>query len=104
MDPELLATLERLAALGTQILPLPSLTSHFVFERDGCVVLVERKGESFGAVGSPGKLVDAGFAALIERDGRHLFVHKGQEWPAEPSEVSAARRLFTDLKTTLRQL
>ena len=103
MDAVLLETLERIAAAGIQIIPAPEVPTHFVFERDGCVVLVERRGQSFGAVGSPGLLVaEGGFGALVDRSGRDYFVWKGGEREATEHEASAARRLFTELKTILR--
>lgn len=101
MDQEIFTRLERIASLGIRILPLAELHTHFVFERDGCVVLVERRGESFGGIGSPGLLTPKGFAALVERRGEAWFVGRGDEQPAAPGQADAARRLFTDLKSAL---
>lgn len=95
--------LEKIAAAGIVMIPTPDVPTHFVFSRDGCVVLVERRGEGFGSVGSPGQLTEkGGFAALVERDGAAWFVAKGGEWKAVAGEAAAARRLFTDLRTALR--
>jgi hypothetical protein len=101
MDAALLAQLERIAAAGIQLLPTPQLPLHFVFERDGYVVLVERKGDGFGSVGSPGRLLPEGFAALIQRGSQAYFVAKGSETAASAEEAAAARLLFTQLKTAL---
>lgn len=101
MTQETLAQLERIAALGIRILPLAEIQTHFVFERDGCAVLVERRGEGFGAAGGPGLLTDSGFAALVERDERPWFIGKTVKREATPGEAVAARRLFTDLKSVL---
>jgi hypothetical protein len=102
MDNELMEKLERVAAAGIGVIPAAEVQTHFVFERDGCVVLVERRGEGFGSIGSPGLLTEkGGFAALVERGGSLVFVSKGEERPAEPGEAEAARRLFTDLKSAL---
>lgn len=104
MDTHVHSQLERLAAAGIQLIAAPGVSTHFVFERDGCVVLVERRGEGFGAVGSPGLLaLRGGFAALVQREGVDWFVGKHLERPAEGGEAAAARRLFTDLKAALRQ-
>jgi hypothetical protein len=102
MNPALLQQLERISSAGIQLLPVPQISTHFVFERHGCVVLVERRGEGFGAVGSPGMLSDKGFGALVERAGSVYFVWKGEERKAAPEEAQAARRLFTDLREILR--
>ena len=103
MHPEILDKLERIAAAGIAMLPAPQVPSHFLFTRDGCVVLVERRGEGFGAVGSPGMLMEkGGFGALVQREGLDWFVAKGESRPAQSGEAEAARRLFTDLKSALR--
>jgi len=102
MSPELLGQLERIAEMGIGLIPLAGIRSHFVFERGGFVVLVERRGEGFGGVGSPGKLVEGhGFAALVRRAGKDWFVARDGEWRAEPGEAAEARRLFTDLKAVI---
>lgn len=102
MTGETLRRLERVAELGIGLAPLPAITSHFVFERGGYVVLVERRGEGFGRVGAPGKLVEGhGYMALVRRDGADWWVARGAEWEAPAEEAAAARRLFTDLKAVL---
>ena len=101
MKPETLAKLERIAALGIRMLPLAEIATHFVFERDGCAVLVERRGEGFGAPGSPGLLTESGFAALVERDQKPWIIGKLERREATPEEAAAARKLFTDLKSAL---
>lgn len=101
MNAETLARLERISALDIKILPLAEIQSHFVFERDGCAVLVERRAQGFGGVGGPGLLTSTGFAALVDRDGRPWFVGKVEQREATPEEAAAARRLFTDLKSAL---
>ncbi len=103
VTPLVLLQLEKIAAAGIVLIPTPEVPTHFVFSRDGCVVLVERLGEGFGSIGSPGQLTErGGFAALVERDGVAWLVAKGQEWRAASGEAEAARRLFTDLRTALR--
>lgn len=78
VTPLVLMQLEKIAAAGIVMIPTPEVPTHFVFSRDGCVVLVERRGEGFGSVGSPGQLTEkGGFAALVERDGAAWFVAKG---------------------------
>ena len=101
LTPELLAQFERLSAADIQILPTPEVTSHFVLERGGFVVLVERRDEGFGAVGSPGLLDDAGFAVLVARDGGDAFVGKGNLRAASAEEAATARKLYRDLREIL---
>jgi hypothetical protein len=101
VNPKLLAQLERLAASGIQILPVPEIASHFVLERKGCVVLVERREDGFGAVGSPGALSEKGFAALVQRDGRDWFIGRNESREATENEAAEARGLYRDLREIL---
>jgi hypothetical protein len=93
--------LERLATAGIQLLPTVELVTHYVFEREGFVALVERTPDGFGGVGSAGILTGTGFAALIRRGEKSYFVAKNFEQEAEPAQVDALRRFSTDLKQAL---
>jgi hypothetical protein len=101
MNPALLAQLERISAAGIELLPVPQISTHFVFTRDGCAVLVERTAAGFGGVGSPGRITAQGFAPLVERNGVKAFVGKGFEESATDAEASAARQLLQDLLAVL---
>ncbi len=101
MNPKLLAQLERLAAAGIQILPVPEIGSHFVLERNGCVALVERREDGFGAVGSPGRMLRKGFSALVQRDGRDWFIGKSESREATQSEAAESRGLYRELRAIL---
>ena len=93
--------LERLAAAGIQLLPAVEITTHYVFERDGFVALVERTADGFGGVGSAGILTGAGFAALIRRGERSYFVARNFEREAWQEQVEALRRFSSDLTAAL---
>ncbi len=101
MNPKLLEQFERLAAAEIQILPIAEIASHFVLARHGCVVLVERRADGFGAVGSPGAISDKGFAALVQRDSRDWFVGKNETREATDVEAAEARRLYRELREIL---
>jgi hypothetical protein len=101
LNPDVLSKLEKIAEAGIGLVPAQGLGGHFVFERDGCAVIVEHRGAGFGAVGSPGLLTEGGFAALVERDGQLCFVNKGDCRPASVEQAAAARRLFADLRSIL---
>ncbi|MGH9719341.1 MAG: hypothetical protein ACRD8O_03960 [Bryobacteraceae bacterium] len=94
--------LERLAAAGIQLLPTDQIETHFVFERDGLVALVERRPDGFGAIGAPGMLTEAGIAMLIWRGERGFFVAKNFEQPATDNQIQRLRKFDGDLKTALR--
>jgi hypothetical protein len=93
--------LERLAAAGISLLPAVEITTHYVFERDGFVALVERTPDGFGGIGSPGILTGSGFAALIRRGERSYFVARGFEQEAQPEQADGLRRFAADLKSAL---
>src|SRR5262245_35598892 len=93
--------LARLAAAGIQLLPAIEITTHYVFERDGCVALVERLGDGLGGVGSAGVLTGKGFAALVQRGDRSYFVAKNFEQEARSEQVESLRRFSANLKAAL---
>ena len=95
--------LQRLAERGIQLLPAVEITSHFIFERDGFVALVERKGHGFGNIGAPGLLVEqGGFAALVWRGSEAWFVSRGFEQRASDEQVASIRNFADDLEYALR--
>ena len=93
--------LERLATARIQLLPAVEITTHYVFERDGFVALVERTPLGFGGIGSAGILTGSGFAALIRRGERSYFVAKNFEQDAKSEQVEALQAFSTDLKQAL---
>jgi|SRR3954453_23088456 len=93
--------LERLVAAGIQLLPVVEISNHYVFERDGFVALVERRGEGFGGIGSAGRLTEKGIAPLVLRGDGAFFVAKGLEQAASPEQVEQIRRFQADLKFAL---
>jgi hypothetical protein len=83
------------------MLPAVEITTHYVFERDGFVALVERTPDGFGGIGSAGILTGKGFAALVHRGTRSYFVAKDFEQQAQPEQVAALKRFSADLKSAL---
>jgi hypothetical protein len=64
-------------------------------------VLVERRGEGFGGIGSPGRITESGFEPLVEDGGAAWFVFKGKRTRAQPEEAEAARELLRTVKSAL---
>jgi hypothetical protein len=96
--------LERLVAAGIQLLPAVEITTHYVFERDGFVALVERRKNGFGGIGSAGRLTEKeGIAPLVSRGAESFFVAKGFEQLASADEVEQIRRFQADLKHALSE-
>lgn len=97
----MIAQLEKLAAAGIEWVPASSLPNHFLFARDGFVSLVERRGEAFGAIGTPALVTDHGLALLLWRGETAVFVAKNHEQPASSEQVDALRRFAGDLAAAL---
>jgi len=93
--------LHKLVEANIQLLPLPEITTHFVFERDGFVALVERRNDEFGAVGTAGRLTDKGIAPLVWRSGQPFFLAKAFEEPASGEQVEQLRTFQADLMAAL---
>ena len=102
ISPGIFATLERLAALHFELLPMPELTTHYVIARGPFVAMVDRREDgSFGRSGNPGKIGERGFALFVRRGERAVFASKGHEEEASPEEAEAVRAFATELKQAL---
>jgi hypothetical protein len=94
--------LEKLVAAGIELIPAVEVTTHFIFQRDGFVALVERREEGFGGVGTSGLLTEqGGLAPLVWRGDQAYFVGRGFEKPASAEDVSKLRAFASDLKTAI---
>ena len=94
------AHLEKIAAAGIQLIPA-ELSSHFIFERDGFVALVERKEDGFGNIGSAGLMTDHGLAVLMWRGAKAFFITRGFEQEATGDQVERLRSFAADLQNAL---
>ncbi len=94
--------LERLVEKNINLLPTVEIETHFLFERDGFVALVERRASGFGSIGTPGLLVErGGFAALVWKSEVPWFVAKDFEQRATADQVSSIRNFANDLQYAL---
>lgn len=102
LPPALFATLERLAAFGFDLAPIPELETHYLVTRDGLVAMVERREDGgFGSSGNPGKITEKGFALFVRRGERFVFAAKGLEVEATAEEAEAAQRFAAELRTAI---
>ena len=95
------AKFQKLVDANIQLLPLPEITTHFVFERDGFVALVERRNDAFGRIGAAGILTGKGLAPLVWRNGEPFFVAKDFEELATEEQVLSLRAFQSDLESAL---
>lgn len=96
MSPEIA---DRLAHQNFQL--LSETARHLLFERDGCIALVERTATGFGSVGSTGVMTVSGLAYLVWRENRAFLAGKAGETPAEPEQVETILRFSRELKAAL---
>lgn len=102
LTPEILATLQRLADLNFELLPMPEITTHYVVSRGEFVAMVARRENgSFGSSGNPGKVGERGLALFVRRDDRMVFASKGFEELATPEEIEAVQAFAAELKQAL---
>ena len=92
---------EQLARLGIQL--VAETAAHFLFARDNCIALVERRGGDFGTIGSTGTMTEQGLAYLVWRDGRAYLKSKSAEIAAAAEQVEEMRQFSRDLASALRQ-
>ena len=92
---------QRLVDANIELLPLPEITTHFVFHRDGFAALVDRVRDAFGHVGAGGLLTDQGIAVLVWRSDQAFFVLKDFEQPATSLQVEQLRAFQRDLEAAL---
>ena len=95
--------LEKLVAAGIELIPATDVTTHFIFQRDGFVALVERRGDGFGGVGASGLLTEkGGLAPLVSRGGQAFyFVGRDFEQEATVEQVARLRAFARDLSAAL---
>ena len=93
--------LERLAAAGIRVLPLPGIESHLALERDGFAVLAERSSDTIGRTGAAGLVTPQGLALLVWRDGSPFFVGRNIEQPAAAEQVTQLRAFAGDVERAL---
>ena len=92
---------QKLVDANIELLPLPEITTHFVFHRDGFAALVDRVKDSFGKVGAAGLLTERGIAPLVWRHDVPVFVLKDFEENATSMQVEQLRAFQRDLQAAL---
>jgi hypothetical protein len=92
---------ERLVAVSIRILPEASGPKFILFEREGCVALVERLEHRFGGIGAAGVLTEKGFAPLVWRGETAHFVAKGFDRVASDDDIARVRLFQRDLAAAL---
>jgi hypothetical protein len=69
--------------------------------RDGCIAFLVPAPDGLQILGNIGWRMGESLGPLVEREGRKVFVHKGEVLEATPERISALRRFESDLKLAL---
>ena len=70
--------------------------------RDNCIAFLVPGPEGLQIMGNVGWRMGESLGPLVERDGRKVFLHKGDELEATPERITTLERFKYDLKVILR--
>src|SRR2546423_13921206 len=70
--------------------------------RDNCIAFLVPGTEGLQIMGNVGWRMGESLGPLVERDGRKVFLHKGEELEATPERIAILERFKYDLKAMLR--
>jgi len=81
---------------------LPAYERHLVVEKYNCAALLEPTPDGrWKRFSSAGYLLDGQIALLVERGGRHFFVHKSKQLAAEGAPLEQFERFLKELEAIL---
>lgn len=69
--------------------------------RDGCIAFLVPGPDGLQILGNIGWRMGESLGPLVERDGRKVFVHKGEVLDATPERIRALREFERELKSAL---
>ena len=70
--------------------------------RENCIAFLVPGPEGLQILGNVGWRMGESLGPLVERDGRKVFLHKGEELEATPERITILERFKYDLKAMLR--
>ena len=70
--------------------------------RDNCIAFLVPGPEGLQILGNVGWRMGESLGPLVERDGRKVFLHKGEELEATPERIATLEHFKYDLKAILR--
>lgn len=69
--------------------------------RDGCIAFLVPGPEGLQILGNIGWRMGESLGPLVEREGRKVFLHKGEALEATPERINTLKRFESDLKTAM---
>lgn len=69
--------------------------------RDGCIAFLVPGPDGLQILGNIGWRMGESLGPLVEREGRKVFVHKGEVLEATPERINALQRFESDLNSAL---
>ena len=70
--------------------------------RDNCIAFLVPGPEGLQILGNVGWRMGESLGPLVERNGRQIFLHKGDELEATPERIATLERFKSDLKSVLQ--
>src|SRR5436309_12808486 len=99
-DPE--HQLQRLYMAGFELQTFDRFPNAVGALRDNCIAFLVPGSEGLQILGNVGWRMGESLGPLVERDGRKVFLHKGEELEATPERITTLERFKYDLKVILR--
>jgi hypothetical protein len=99
MPPE--EQLQRLYAAGFELQTFDRFPRAIGVLRDNCIAFLVPGVDGLQILGNVGWRMGESLGPLVERNGRKVFIHKGETIEATPERVEILRRFEADLKGIL---
>lgn len=71
--------------------------------KDDCIAFLIPGPDGLQILGNIGWRMGESLGPLVEREGRKVFVHKGEVIEATPERINTLKRFESDLKSALRK-
>lgn len=99
--PDSAEQLQRLYAAGFDLQTFDRFPKAIGVLRDGCIAFLIPGVDGLQILGNVGWRMGESLGPLVERDGRKVFVHKGETLEATPERINILEQFKGDLKAIL---
>lgn len=102
LTPQQIAVLERLHAIGFEIVAFPMYASHVGVRKGNCAALLNAVASGgFTLFGSASYLIGGNFTVRVTRDGKDWFVWKKEKLEVTSERLAELERFTAELSTAL---
>ena len=100
--PDPAEQLQKLYAAGFELETFERFPKAIGVLRDGCIVFLVPGPDGLQILGNAGWRMGESLGPLVEREGRKVFLHKGQILEATEERIALLERFKNDLRAILR--